>query len=52
MAPKPTPLTASSTIGTWLQDPKGGPRSPRKRTRDPAQRHLSLLTVTFDENAG
>ena len=25
MATKPTPLTASSTIGTWLQDPVGGP---------------------------
>ena len=25
MTPKPTPLTASSTIGTWLQDPVGGP---------------------------
>jgi hypothetical protein len=22
---EPTPLTASGTIGTWLQDPKGGP---------------------------
>jgi hypothetical protein len=25
MATKSTPLTASSTIGTWLQDPEGGP---------------------------
>lgn len=25
MTTKPTPLTASSTIGTWLQDPVGGP---------------------------
>ncbi|HMI34680.1 MAG TPA: hypothetical protein VK499_11255 [Propionibacteriaceae bacterium] len=24
MATKSTPLTASSTIGTWLQDPDGG----------------------------
>ena len=25
MATEPMPLTASSTIGTWLQDPEGGP---------------------------
>ncbi|MGH3338110.1 MAG: hypothetical protein ACRDPL_04665 [Propionibacteriaceae bacterium] len=25
MATESTPLTASSTIGTWLQDPEGGP---------------------------
>jgi hypothetical protein len=25
MATNPTPPTASSTIGTWLKDPVGGP---------------------------
>jgi hypothetical protein len=25
MATESMPLTASSTIGTWLQDPEGGP---------------------------
>jgi hypothetical protein len=25
MAAKPTRLTASSTIGSWLEDPVGGP---------------------------